>query len=166
MRELLSTSISGEEMCPVTIKVPKFASKKRNEVKWCSDGFYTQNRGYKMCLRVIAGGAGSGKGSHLSVFLYLMKGPYDSQLDWPLKGEFEMTLLNQIVDFDHHSNTVKFSDKTPTAISNKVKSGDMAADGLGRNEFISQNELIKKTNTCQYLKDDCIFIRVRKLTNQ
>jgi len=162
-RELHSTSITGEEICPVTIKVSKFENKKKNEVKWCSDGFYTQNRGYKMCLRVIAGGAGSGKGSHLSVFLYLMKGQYDTQLDWPLKGEFEMMLLNQLADFDHHSNTVKFSEKTPTAISNKVKSVEMAADGLGRNEFILMDELRKITNTCQYLKDDCIFIRVCKL---
>ncbi|XP_065901688.1 TNF receptor-associated factor 3-like [Dysidea avara] len=161
-RELYSTSITGEEMCPVIIKVPKFESKKVKEVKWCSHGFYTHNRGYKMCLRVIAGGAGAGKGTHLSVFLYLMKGQYDGQLEWPLKGEFEMTLLNQMMDDEHHSNTVKFSEKTPAAIANKVKSGEMAADGLGRNEFILERNLTMITPTCQYLKDDCIFIKVSR----
>ena len=163
-RELHSSSITGEEMCPVIIKVPKFQSKKHNEVKWCSHGFYTHNRGYKMCLRVIASGAGSGKNTHLSVFLYLMKGQYDSQLEWPLKGEFEMMLLNQIMDAEHHFNTVKFSEKTPSAIANKVRSGEMAADGLGRNEFILEKDLVIPTPTRQYLKDDCIFIKVsRKL---
>ena len=163
-RGLYFRAITGEEMCPVIVKVPKYESKKRLEIKWCSHGFYTHNRGYKMCLRVIASGAGSGKGTHLSVFLYLMKSPYDGQLDWPLKGEFEMTLLNQVMDGEHRLNTVKFSEKTPSAIANKVKSGEMAADGLGRNEFISENDLVMVTPTCQYLKDDCIFIRVsRKL---
>lgn len=36
-----------------------------------------------MCLRLYLAGDGAGKGSHLSLFLVLMRGDYDAILDWP-----------------------------------------------------------------------------------
>ena len=42
-----------------------------------------------------------------------MKGLYNYKLKWPLKGEFEMGLLNQASDDNHHSETVYFDDNTP-----------------------------------------------------
>ena len=43
-----------------------------------------------MCLKVYANGVGSGEGTHVSLYLYLMKGPYDDKLEqsghWPLRG--------------------------------------------------------------------------------
>jgi len=43
-----------------------------------------------------AGFVYSGRGSHVKVWVYLMKGSYDDQLTWPLKGHCEVKLLNQI----------------------------------------------------------------------
>ena len=40
----------------------------------------TTIKGYKMCLRGDAAGSGDGKGTHLSMFLYLMKGSHDDEL--------------------------------------------------------------------------------------
>jgi len=34
-----------------------------------------------------------------------MKGPYDDELPWPLKGNFQVKLLNQINDNSHHAVT-------------------------------------------------------------
>ena len=46
-----------------------------------------------MCLRVHA--AGNDKGTHLSVYLYLMKGPHDDELcNMATEGKFEIKLLN------------------------------------------------------------------------
>ena len=65
-----------------------------------------------MCLRVDAAGNGDGKGTHVSVYLYLMKGPHDDELEqsghWPLKGTFTIELLNQLNDSDHHICMVQF----------------------------------------------------------
>jgi len=36
------------------------------------------------------------KGTHLSIFLYLMKGPHNDELTCPLRETFEVKLLNQI----------------------------------------------------------------------
>ena len=45
-----------------------------------------------MCLRVDAAGYGDGKGTHVSVYLHLMKGPRDDKQEqsghWPLRGTF------------------------------------------------------------------------------
>ena len=40
-----------------------------------------------------------------------MKGPYDKELTWPLREKFEVKLLNQISDCEHHSCTVHYRDE-------------------------------------------------------
>ncbi|XP_065902971.1 uncharacterized protein [Dysidea avara] len=85
---------SGDQVViPVIIKMSNYADKK---VDWFSAPFYTHSKGYKLSLNVQAAGFGGGNKTHLSVWLYLMRGPYDDQLKWPLKGHFEVKLLNQI----------------------------------------------------------------------
>ena len=166
--QLHTMSISGDVTCPVTIRVSKVEDKKVHKRKWCSDPFYTHETGYRMCLRVIISGVGRNPGNHVSVFLYLMKGQYDNNLKWPLVGTFQIELLNQKMDEDHHTNNaVKFTATTPLAITNRVGSkqtDDIAPEGLGRNEFITHEDLKRETYTCQYLKDDCIFFRISQLS--
>jgi TNF receptor-associated factor 2 len=48
-----------------------------------SPAFYTSRYGYKMCLRVYLNGDGTGRGTHLSLFFVVMKGPNDALLRWP-----------------------------------------------------------------------------------
>ena len=145
----------SNQACPVTIKMPEYNIKKKNEVQWYSDPFYTHNKGYKMCLRVDAGG-NDGKGTHLSVYLYLMKGPHDDELIWPLRGEFEIKLLNQISDREHHSVTLIF-DEAPIY---RIREGDKSKDGWGKPKYIFNDNLNVLTSTHQYLKDDCLFFQV------
>lgn len=45
--------------------------------------FYTSRYGYKMCLRIYLDGDGTGRGTHLSLFFVVMKGPNDALLRWP-----------------------------------------------------------------------------------
>ena len=69
--------------------------------KWYSCPFYTYKDGHKMCLSTNV--SHNAYGDHLSVELYLMKGQNDDELTWPLRGKFEIKLLNQISDSEHHS---------------------------------------------------------------
>ena len=154
---------SGNQVCPVTIRMPEFYSKKRDKVQWHSDPFYTHNKGYKMGLRIYAAGYGSGEGTHLSVYLYLMKGPHDDELTWPLRGKFEIKLLNQINDSEYHSDTVAYSYKTPETSAGRVTVGNRSKKCWGCAQYISNEDLNKITPTCQYLKDDCLFFQVTKL---
>ena len=131
----------GNQVCPVSIKMPDYGNKKTNAVQWFSDPFYTHNNGYKMCLCVDPAGYDDGEGTHLSVFLFLMKGPYDDELTWPLRGKFEIKLLNQISDNEHHSMTSKYDDNIPDEFTNRVTEGDRNRDGWGWTKYITNGNL-------------------------
>ena len=70
---------SGDQACPVAMKFANFASKKTDKSDWDSEPFYSHDKGYKLLLNVWPDGH-----THLSVFLYLMKGPHDDKLMWPV----------------------------------------------------------------------------------
>ena len=152
----------GDQVCPVVLNVTEFSKKATQLQIEFTASFYSHNKGYKMCLCVYPAGHGSGKGTHLSVATYLMEGPHDDELTWPLRKRFEVKLLNQISDCEHHSETVTYDDYTPDEYASKTKR-KRAKVGWGNSQFISNENLHKVTPTCQYLKDDCIFLQVSKL---
>ena len=94
---------------------------------------------------IDAAGHGDGKGTYLSVFLHLMKGPQDDKLTWPLRGKFEIKLLNQISDSEHHSKTVNYHYTDDEDIVSRVTKGDRATCGWGHHIFISNEDLHKTT---------------------
>ena len=148
----------GNGICPVIVMIDNIDNKKRHDVKWLTDPFYTHDKMYKMCLHVIINGEGHYKGTHLSVFLYLMKGNCDARLQRSLLGNFVVTLLNQKTDDNHYSR--RFTKMAPLVIQNKIWQNEMVHAGIGRNDFISHKDLNNISSACQYLKDDCFFIRV------
>ena len=63
--------------------------------------FYSSRYGYKMCLRLYMLGDGIGKGTHISLFLVIMKGEFDDILQWPFTRKVSFRLINQ-----HHRRDV------------------------------------------------------------
>ena len=96
VQTLQATSYSGTFIW----KIPE-VQRRRGEarsgrtVSLYSAPFYTSRHGYKMCLRLYMDGDGSGKGTHLSFFLTLMRGEYDALLIWPVRQTVTLTLLDQ-----------------------------------------------------------------------
>ncbi|XP_065903121.1 TNF receptor-associated factor 4-like isoform X2 [Dysidea avara] len=161
-------------ICPVIVKMSRYSHYKSSGTEWRSDPFYSHNKGYKLVLLIDAAGCYDGRGTHLSVFLFLMKGQYDDELSWPLEGKFEIKLLNQISNHEHHIHTVIY-DHTVSML-NSIRTYDDDDDddddficmipslyGNGRAQFISNTDLHKVTPTCQYLKDECIFLQFLQL---
>ena len=118
-----------------------------------------------MCLRVDAAGNSDGEGTHLSVYLYLMKGLHDDELTWPLRGKFEIKLLNQISNSEHHSKIVSYDNCMMITVHDRIMESDEISDGWGKSQFISNKDLCKATPTCQYLKDNCLFLQVTNTYN-
>ncbi|XP_065420180.1 TNF receptor-associated factor 2-like isoform X1 [Chrysemys picta bellii] len=58
--------------------------------------FYTARYGYKLCLKIYLNGDGTGAGTHISLFLVLMRGEYDFWLNWPFHLKVSLTLLDQV----------------------------------------------------------------------
>ncbi|XP_065902010.1 TNF receptor-associated factor 4-like [Dysidea avara] len=149
-------------ICPVIMKIP-ILSENKKRVVWCSDPFYSHSSGYKLCLYVYFTGIGPGKGTRLSVSLRLMKGSHDDELTWPLRGKFEVKLLNQISDCEHCSETMNYDEVDDDDATNRATDRVMASSGCGFYQFISNEDLHKVTPTCQYLKYDSVFFQISKM---
>ena len=101
-------------------------------------------------------------GTHVSVFVSLMRGEHDDKLTWPFRGDITIQLMNQNSDEDHVEYTAVFGDRTATHedVSGRVTVGIRAENGWGICKFISHTKL---ESTEQYIKNDCIKFRVTKV---
>ena len=165
LSEAAQKQTSGELVAPVIVKMLGFGEKKESGSNWYSESFYTHEVGYKMQLCVYANGWSSR--THMALELYVVKGPYDDFIPWPLVGKMELKLLNQLSDDDHHSVIVNFSgiNSRLTIYRVPVHSTEVRSTSAAwwDNEFISHEQFYQVTPTRQFLKDDCIFFRVCRL---
>ncbi len=124
-----------------------------------SPAIFTSASGYKLCIQVNANGYGDGKGTHVSVHAYLMKGDNDNSLSWPFTGTVTIELLNQLEDKNHLKYTLTFP--ADDVASQRVVDGERAPRRYGWNKFISHTDLAHKTlANRQYLKDDTLIFRL------
>ena len=112
-----------------------------------------------MCIRVDPNGGGDGEGTHVSVFTYLMKGPFDD-LKWPFRGDITIQIVNQDGDHDHVEKTIHYNDKTRENYAGRV-TDKARARGWGKHKFLAHTDLgYNAARKTQYLKDDIIIVRV------
>ena len=144
-------------------KFVKFEERKAIEAVIYSSPFYTNSGGYKLCIRVHANGnttSGTGRGSHVSVYAFLMQGENDDQLPWPFTGTVTVELLNQLEDSEHHSMCLDFSQNTRS--NKRVVDTEMADSGFGHPKFIDHLSLgYDSARRCQYLMNDCLYFRFK-----
>ena len=96
VQTLQATSYSGVFVWKIPeVKRRRQEAKMGRTISLYSAPFYTSRHGYKLCLRLYMDGDGSGKGSHLSFSLTVMRGEFDSLLQWPFKQTVSLMLLDQ-----------------------------------------------------------------------
>ena len=142
---------------PIVAKMINFNRYKNADIRFTTCSFYTSPTGYCMNVEVYANGHGDDKGTHVSVYAYLMKGDNDDSLTWPFTGTVKIELLNQLSDRFHHAKAINFT-FTNGAGGRVVTSGERS--GLGKPKFISHVALNSHLVNCQYLKDDTLVFRV------
>ena len=139
-------------------KFTNFSERKSSKEAVYTPPLYSSPGGYKMCFKVIANGSASGKGSHVSVYAYLMRGENDNHLSWPFTGIVVIELLNQLEDRNHLLIDPHFNEDDD--VSQQVVNSDKAKLGRGRQRFIRHSLLgFDSAANCQYLKDDCLYFR-------
>ena len=144
---------SCNQLLPVFVKMPNFMINKRDKVYWYSSPFFTHHNGYKMMLSVVPAGHGSSGGLYMSVYLYIVDGPFDHILKWQLRGKFRVMLLNQINGSENH------------AVSYQIHADRKQSKPFWYcEEFIPYEQLHIISATCQYIKDDCLFFEVCRLS--
>ena len=119
-----------------------------------------------MCLMVNANGYGAGAGTHVSVYVKLMRGVYDDKLAWPFRGDITIQLVNQYKGQDHVENIFDFADYNDAAdndTSGRVIFGERAESAWGYHTFISHTKLEFTAGIQQYLKKGCMKFLVTKV---
>ena len=151
--------IPCKQIAPVTLTMPSLSEQIKNKEQWYSDPFFAFEGGYQMCLKVYAGGYHTGEGTHLSVYIHLMKGPHDDKLQdsgqFPLKGIFNITLLNRINGNQYHRKSVaiNFSMCNCDECVKRVVKGDITP-GCGKEKFLSLHD------TSDYLKSSSLDFEI------
>ena len=143
---------------PPKMNVDNFEKLKNDDRDWYSPALYTHVGGYKMCFKVNANGRGNGKGTHVSLYVYMMRGDFDSHLKWPLKGEITVELVNQKEGGENLvRKPLKHTD--PDRCFQRVSDGDRAETGWGL-QFIAHTELYKPEEDKEYLLNDTLIFKV------
>ncbi|XP_032237702.2 TNF receptor-associated factor 4 [Nematostella vectensis] len=130
------------------------ATKKEKE-KLCSPPFYTGQYGYKLRAEAFLNGLGQGKGTHLSLYVVIMKGDYDSVLPWPFQQRVDFILIDQDDDFTSRQNkTWRLTcDRNSDYFGRPNKAKSL---GFGCPKFVSQ-ETLKSRN---FVRDNTVFIMI------
>ena len=90
---------------------------------------------------MFANGVNACKGTHVSVYLTLMRGEYDGKLKWPLQGNFKVSVLNQLADASHFEKDIKYNLTVPGTATQRVTGSDMATVGHGLHDFLPHTYL-------------------------
>ena len=146
------------KMIPVYRTIEQFRMIKENEAVLYTDPFYTAQGGYKMTLCVYPNGVDPGKGTHISVFICLMKGENDHNLPFPFSGILTIKLLNWKQDTGHVVKNVVFNETTPLEYRQQVTTGNWAT-GQG-DDFLSHTKLMEESSDHQYLYEDNLCFQI------
>lgn len=123
-----------------------------------SPTFTTSKHGYRLCASVCLNGDGKGKGTHMSIFVSLLKGAYDALLKWPFDYRVTFFLLDQNDDPNERKH-IKFSIKPNPCAENEPFLGRPRMEknaSFGGAKFVRHDDV----ETRKYLKDDTVFIKV------
>ncbi|XP_055988963.1 TNF receptor-associated factor 2 isoform X2 [Sorex fumeus] len=137
-------------------KISDFARKRQEAVAGrtpaiFSPAFYTSRYGYKMCLRIYLNGDGTGRGTHLSLFFVVMRGPHDALLRWPFNQKVTLMLL----DHNNREHVIDAfrPDVTSSSFQRPVSDMNIAS---GCPLFCPVSKMEAKNS---YVRDDAIFIK-------
>ncbi|XP_035664230.1 TNF receptor-associated factor 2-like [Branchiostoma floridae] len=154
----LSTLEFGSYDGKLTWKIDDFKHRRQNaisgkDIKIDSPNFYTSRYGYKMFARIYLDGDGEGKGTHISVFLVIVKGDYDQLLTWP----FRQKITFECVDQNGGSGVMESyrPDVASAAFKRPTNTANIAS---GCPLFVPLSEL-KNTHRA-LVKDDTMFMKV------
>ncbi|XP_071849264.1 TNF receptor-associated factor 4-like isoform X3 [Apostichopus japonicus] len=132
-------------------------AKSESEIELCSPPFFTGRYGYKLQVSLFPNGNGSGEGSHLSVYVRVMCGEYDSLLKWPFTHPISFTLLDQADNSPKRMHIKESFKPEPTWKNFQRPSKDVHTLGYGYPTFVSHVFL----KTRHYVKNDVMFLRVK-----
>ena len=122
-----------------------------------SPGFYTSPYGYKLCLRINLNGLENGDGTHVALFVHVMRGDYDEHLEWPFSKGFKLSIKDQsdVVESRHHITKRAVAEPELSAFQKPVSPFNII--GFGYPDF-APTEII---NQPQYTKKNTLLVKFK-----
>ena len=143
-------------VAPVIVRVTNVSEKMRNDEIFQSAPFYTHCFGYRVCLIVTLNGIEEFKGSNMSVGISILTGPNDAKLSWPLKGQFTVTLLNQVKNNNHHFLTSGVGFRTFSTNPSYLNAAFICKGFISHTELFAINSMRRYRGTA-----NVIYIQVQ-----
>ena len=152
VQSLQATSYNGKYIW----KIPEVArrwkeAKESKTLSLYSAPFYTSRHGYRMCLRLYLNGDGTGKGTHLSYFLTIMRGEFDALLPWPFQQVVRLSLRSQNLSKNDIRHCFK-PDATSSSFTRPRSDMNIAS---GCPKFAPVSTL----SDGEYVQDDTMFLQ-------
>ncbi|CAF1215672.1 unnamed protein product [Rotaria sordida] len=115
--------------------------------------FYSSPNGYKMRLRLYLTGDGNARRTHMSLFFVLMRGEYDSVLQFPFSYKVTFCLLDQTSQQRHIIDS--FRPDVKSSSFQRPRSDMNVASGIPK--FVPLTIIQQDNNP--YVRDDIMFIK-------
>lgn len=129
----------------------------KKTVSLYSQPFYTSLHGYKLCARTFLNGDGVGIGTHVSLFIVIMKGEYDILLKWPFDHTIKFSVVNQ-----NGGEDVTHIFRPDITSRSFIRPENEMNIAMGCPMMIERSKL----ETREFLKDDVIFLKAEVMMNE
>ena len=133
-------------------------SAKSNEITRIeSSPFYSC--GYKCRLQLDPNGCSSGKGTHLSIYIFIMRGENDATLEWPFQKKVYFRVIDQQETDASKQNIFRFfyhQHPEPGLLKHFARPVAGENDCYGFAKFVSLETVQER----RYIVDDTILIQV------
>ena len=147
---------------PFYFTLHNFTHHRKHGLRWYSSPFYSHPFGYKMSIGLDADGNNGGRGTHVSLLVYLLRGEFDDYIKWPFRGSVILQLLNERRDGGHYETVVEFTDETPLVNSGRVVKDERGA-GWGPVMIPHSHLTYDPTTDSDYVKFDRLCFVVTKI---
>ena len=129
---------------------------RRGVNRWLySEPFFSGRYGYKLCACVSLYGDEEGYGTHLSVYIAVMRGKYDALLPWPFQQQVKFFLLDQEESYyDRRDFVIPIIPNS--LLEGWNRPGTNVNPGVGVWKFFAHERL----RPGGFLVDDTIFLKV------
>lgn len=118
------------------ITMKNFSDYLKHDVDWYSLPFYSHVRGYKMFLEVKTNGIG-GK---TAVYLHLLRGEFDHDLEWPFTGTFRIDILGKDAKEWTNTHIASFTEET----GKRIRSYALMGIGQDTSLYLTNSEIVSR----------------------
>ena len=136
-------------------KITEVAQHRENETPIFTDAVYSYSQERIVGIRIYPQGVGTGRGTHVALFIHMIKGNFDNSLVWPFRGTVTISVLDQSCS-GNQSDISRIIQATPILSAFQQPREAICRTGYGFEKFSP----IEKFFGPQYVKDDKLLLKI------